>query len=127
MPEIQAQEYHKNTLKSVRAAINRHLKDIGRTVGIVRDTEFKSANAMLSAKLKFNLRNALSRPTQYRPVISNQELMQINTYLSKKKDIVALRFRVWYLLAVHFVSRGIEFHHQLSMNSSKFQHDEEGI
>jgi hypothetical protein len=24
--------------------------------------------------------------------------MQINTYLSKKEDIVALQFRVWYLL-----------------------------
>ena len=120
MAENQAQEYHKNTLKSVRAAINRHVKDIGRTVDIVRDTEFKSGNAMLGAKLKFNLRNALSRPTQYHPVISNQELMQINTYLSKE-DIVALPFRVWYLLAVHFVSRGIEFHHQLSMNSIKFQ------
>ena len=127
MPENQAQEYHKNTLKSVRAAINRHLKDIGRTVDIVRDTEFKSANAMLGAKLKFNLRNGLSRPTQHHPIISNQELMQINTYLSKKEDIVALRFRVWYLLAIHFVSRGIEFHHQLSMSSIKFQHDEEGI
>jgi hypothetical protein len=41
MPENQAEEYHKNTLKSVRAAINRHLKDIGRTVDSVRDTEFK--------------------------------------------------------------------------------------
>jgi hypothetical protein len=56
---------------------------------IVRDTEFKSANAMLGAKLKFNLRNGLSRPTQHPPIISNQELMQINTYLSKKEDIVA--------------------------------------
>ena len=81
MAENQAQEYHKNTLKSVRAAINRHVKDIGRTVDIVRDTEFKYGNAMFGAKLKFNLRNALSCPTQYHPVISNQELMQINTYL----------------------------------------------
>ena len=127
MPENQAQEYHKNTLKTVRAAINRHLKDIGRIVDIVRVTEFRSANAMLTAKLKFNLRNGLSRPTQHHPIISNQELMQINTYLSKKEDIVSLRVRVWYLLAIHFVSRGIEFHHQLSMNSIKFQHDEEGI
>jgi hypothetical protein len=103
------------------------LQDIGRTVDIVRDTEFKSANAMLSAKLKFNLRNGLSRPTQHHPTISNQELMQINTYLSKKDDIVALRFGVWYLLAIHFVSRGIEFHHQLNMNSIKFQHDEQHV
>jgi hypothetical protein len=68
------------------------LANLCRTVDIVRDTEFKSANAMLSAKLKFNLRNGLSRPTQHHLIISNQELMQINTYLSNKDDIVALRF-----------------------------------
>ncbi|CAC5374666.1 unnamed protein product [Mytilus coruscus] len=51
MPEEQAQEYHKNFLNNVRAAKNRHLKDIGRSIDIVRDTEFKSANSMLSAKV----------------------------------------------------------------------------
>ncbi|CAC5384775.1 unnamed protein product [Mytilus coruscus] len=79
MPEEQAQEYHKNSLKNVRATINRHLKDIGRSIDIVRDTEFKSANSMLSAKLKFNLRNGLSRPTQHHPTISTPELIKINT------------------------------------------------
>ncbi|XP_062577662.1 uncharacterized protein LOC134239501 [Saccostrea cucullata] len=38
--EEQAQEYHKNSMKNVRAAINRHLKDIGREIDIVRDKEF---------------------------------------------------------------------------------------
>lgn len=53
--EEQAQEYHTNSLKNVRVALNRHLKDISR--GIVRDSEYKSAHSMLSAMLKFNLRN----------------------------------------------------------------------
>jgi len=44
--EEQAHEYHKNTMKNVRAAINRHLKDIGRSIDIVRDSEFKPANAV---------------------------------------------------------------------------------
>ena len=39
---------------------------------------------------------------------------------------VALRFRVWYLLGIHFVSRGCEFHHQLTKNSLKFDRDENG-
>ena len=56
MPEAQAAEYHKNSMKNVRAAINRHLKDIGRQIDIVKDTDFKSSNAMLSSKLKFNLK-----------------------------------------------------------------------
>ncbi|CAG2203130.1 unnamed protein product [Mytilus edulis] len=77
MPEEHAQEYHKNSLKNVRAALNRHLKDIGRGIDIVRDSEFKAANSMLSAKLKFNLRNGLSRPTQHHPIITTPELLKI--------------------------------------------------
>jgi hypothetical protein len=37
MPEQQAAEYHKNSLKNVRAALNRHLKDIGCDIDIVKD------------------------------------------------------------------------------------------
>ncbi|CAC5424288.1 unnamed protein product [Mytilus coruscus] len=126
MPENMAHEYHKNSLKSVRSAINRHLKDIGRNIDILRDKDFKLANSMLSAKLKFNLCNGLSRPTQHHPIISNSELQKINEFLSTKNNVVALRFKVWYALAIHFVSRGIEFHHQLSKDSIKFVNDEEG-
>ncbi|KAL3871615.1 hypothetical protein ACJMK2_039604 [Sinanodonta woodiana] len=52
MPANQAQEYHKNSLKNVRAAINRYLKDNGKDIDIVKDKEFKNANSMLNAKLK---------------------------------------------------------------------------
>ena len=30
-------EYHKNTLKNIRCAINRHFKDNGRNIDIARD------------------------------------------------------------------------------------------
>ena len=38
-----------------------------------------------------------------------------------------LPFRIWYFLAKHFVSRGWEFHHQLSIRSLKFERDENCI
>ncbi|CAC5412465.1 unnamed protein product [Mytilus coruscus] len=126
MPESMAQEYHKNSLKNVRSVINRHLKDIGRNIDIVRDKDFKLENSMLSAKLKFNLRNGLSRSTQHHSIISISELQKINEFLSTKNNDVALRFKVWYALAIHFVSPGIEFHQQLSKDSVKFVKDEEG-
>lgn len=126
MPQEHAAEYHKNSMKNVRAAINRHLKDIGREIDIVKDIEFKSSNTMLSSKLKFNLKQGLSRATQHHPTISNEDLLKINTYLSNDNP-VALRFRIWYFLAIHFVSRGCEFHHQLSIRSLKFEKDENGI
>lgn len=35
-------EYHKNTMKNIRAAINRHLSDLERDMNIVKDKEFNS-------------------------------------------------------------------------------------
>jgi hypothetical protein len=123
MPEQQAAEYHKNSLKNVRAALNRYLKDIGCDIDIVKDIEFKAANAMLNAKLKFNLRNGLSRPTKHHPIIPEADIIKINEYLNINNP-VALRFKIWYILAIHFVSRGCEFHPQLMISSLKFEKDE---
>ena len=40
---------------------------------------------------------------------------------------VILRYRVWYDLSIHFVTRGLEFHQQLSRNSFQFLIDDDGI
>ena len=73
-------------MKNVRAAINRHLKDIGRQIDIVKDIEFKSSNTMLSSNLKFNLNQGLSRQTNH-PTIPNEDLLNINTYLSNDNPV----------------------------------------
>ena len=119
MSEEQSAEYHKNSFKNVRAAINRHMKDIGRDVDIVRDKE------LLNAKLKQNLKQGLSRATQHYPIIPKEELQKINVYLGDENP-VTLRYRVWYLLAIHFVSQGAEFHQQPSLSSLIFSKDESG-
>jgi len=119
----QSNEYHKNTLRNVRAAIKRHVHDIGRDFDIVRDKDFRSANAMLDGKLKFNTREGFSRPTKHKNVIELGDLLKISTYLHSEINPVVLRFRVWYNLAIHFSSRGLEFHQQLSLNSFHFNTD----
>jgi hypothetical protein len=86
------------------------LNSVSRTISTVRPISFRCL-LIAAVQILMYFCGILGLGFQ---AISNQELMQINTYLSKKEDIVALRFRVWYLLAIHFVSRGIEFHHQLS-------------
>lgn len=79
----QAAEYHKNYMRNVRSALNRHRKDIGHLVDIVKDNDFKTSKAMLSSKMKSNLKKGLSRPTKHHPIIPNVELSKINDYLSK--------------------------------------------
>ena len=80
---------------------------------------------MLNAKLKQNLKQGLSRPTQHYPIIPKEDLSKIQDYL-KGENPILLRYRVWYLLAIHFVSHGIEFHQQLKLSSLLFCEDESG-
>ena len=64
MMDAQTGYYHKNTLKNSRAAINRHLNDIGRSVDIVRDKEFKTANQTLDGMLKLEHQDFISTGSQ---------------------------------------------------------------
>ena len=127
MPEHHASEYHKNTLKNVRGAINRHLKDIGRLFDIVKDKDFRSANNCLDGKLKHNVRQGVSRPTQHKEVISAADLSKIDGYLVTNQNPVILRHKVWYDLSVHFVAKGLEFHQQLNLKSFEFLKDENDV
>lgn len=124
MSTAQAQEYHKNSFKSIRAGINRHLRDLDRDLDIVRDKGFRKANDILDGKLKQNLQQGLSRPTKHKEVIPVSDLNKINTYLFSAHNPVILRYRVWYHIAIHFVTRGLEFHQQLNLKSFVFKKDE---
>ena len=119
--------YHKNTLNNIRAAIHRHFQDIGRQIDIIRGTEFRSANRALDGMLKEMTKQGESRPTLHKPIIDPEDLRKIAAYFqSAEFSPVKLRQSVWYNLSVHFVSRGLEFHHQLRRDSFVFDHDDKG-
>ena len=124
MAAEQANEYTKNSFKSIRSAINRHFQDLGRDIDIVSGKEFRASNNILDGKLKKNLQEGLVRPTKHKEVITNNEMEKISTYLYGEVNPVVLRFRVWFLLAIQFVSRGLEFHQQLKMDSFVIKADE---
>lgn len=127
MPNEHASVYHKNTLKNVRAALNRHIKNLNRQFHIVRDIEFRKSNIILDSTLKMMVRTGLSRATKHKEIIEIDDLQLISTYLFKDiNDPILLRQRVWYCLAVHFVSRELEFHHQLNLNRFDFKVDSDG-
>ena len=128
MMDAQTGYYHKNTLKNIRSAINRHLNDIGRSVDIVRDKEFKPANQTLDGMLKKMTQIGASRPTKHKEVINPEDLSKIASNLRAVKfSPLVLRQCVWYHLSIHFISRGLEFHHQLRRDSFNFHTDENGL
>ena len=93
---------------------------------IVHDSDFRTSNIILDSTLKMMVKTGLSRPTKHKEIIGLQDLQLINAYLNNAKNPVLLRLRVWFNLAIHFVSRGLEFHHQLNLNSFDFHVDAEG-
>lgn len=124
MIDVQTQHYHKNTLKNIRSAINRHLQDIGRPINIVHDTMFKSANRTLDGMLKAMTQSGASRPTLHKTVLNPHDLEKISSYFKAAPfSPIVLRQCVWFNLSVHFVSRGLEFHHQLRLDSFEFCND----
>ena len=66
LPKKHAEECHKNALKNLRAAINRHIQDLGLNIDLVH--EFKEANSVLDGMLKERMQNTMSRPTQHKPI-----------------------------------------------------------
>ena len=111
----------RQSLKNIRGAINRHFQDIGREIDIVRDKYFKPANRALDGNLKIRMRNGTSKPTTHKEIIEQNDLEKIATYLSRaSSNPVILRHAVWYNIAIHFISRGMEFHHQLRLTRSSF-------
>lgn len=124
MIDVQMQHYHKNTLKNIRSAINRHLQDIGRPINIVHDTMFKSANRTLDGMLKAMTQSGASRPTMHKTVLNPHDLEKISSYFKAAPcSPIVLRQCVWFNLSVHFVSRGLEFYHQLRLDSFEFCND----
>lgn len=119
--------YHKISLINIRGAINRHLQDINRNIDIVRDKEFKMANRALDGLLKERMRSGASLPTNHKEIIEPADLQKIFIYLKKgSSSPVILRYTVWFLTSIHFLSRGLEFHHQLNLQSFEFKNDENG-
>ena len=50
--EAKSKGDHKNTLKNIRSAINRHIQDLDRAIDVIRGVEFRSANRVLDGMLK---------------------------------------------------------------------------
>ncbi|KAH3802627.1 hypothetical protein DPMN_156305 [Dreissena polymorpha] len=80
---------------------------------IIEDSEFQDANDMLDAKIKTNLKSGLNLPTRHKPTIPTNQLRQISNYLNSSTP-VCLRYRVWYMLDIQYVTRGLGFHPQLT-------------
>ena len=69
-----------------------------------------------------------SRATNHKAVIHSEDVDRISSYFhTAPHSPIVLRKCVWYNLSLHFVTHGLEFHHQLRMDSFQFHKDEHNL
>lgn len=123
----QSNAYNKRSMSNVRAALNRHLKHIDKNFDIVRDPEFRESNTLLNAKWRLLARSGLLPPVRQRESIDLDDLKLICNYVYRASfDPFSFRFRVWFCIAVNFISLGIGFHQHLTLKSFDFKRNDEG-
>lgn len=62
-----------------------------------------------------------SRDTNHKLVIHREDLTRSSTYiLSDPYNLIVPQQCVWYHLSMHLVTRGLQFHYQLRMESFLF-------
>ncbi|KAL7371576.1 hypothetical protein ABVT39_001492 [Epinephelus coioides] len=116
-------EYSVASLRSLRAGINRHLRD----VNIISDTVFKSSNAVFKAILK-RYRKSGEDTSFHHPRIpeSDLEIIRCSFALSPDTPLGLVR-KVWFDIQLCLAWRGREGNRELTMASFSIQRDEDGV
>ncbi|XP_041862003.1 uncharacterized protein LOC121652924 isoform X2 [Melanotaenia boesemani] len=116
-------EYSVASLRSLRAGINHHLRD----VNIISDTAFKSSNAVFKAILK-RYRKSGKDTSFHHPRIpeSDLEIIRCSPALSPETPLGLVR-KVWFDIQLCLARRGREGNRELTMTSFNIQRDEAGV
>ena len=123
-----------STLTGIRAAIHRQLTSapISRSMNIMQDSEFLSANKMFEAKCKLYTKEMNPKPT-HKSSIAAGDMLKLRGYFSEGLDSNnswadperLLQF-VWFSLCFHFGRRGREGWRELSKQSFGIKTDDSG-
>ncbi|XP_063444489.1 uncharacterized protein LOC134724984 isoform X1 [Mytilus trossulus] len=119
--------YTKHTMKNVRAALNRHFKNIKRDFDIVRDSAFKESNALLDAKIKILEKKGLLTGIKHRENIDKEEMKLLCKYVYRSScSALSLRQSVWFCITINFLSLTQENQKELKIDSFDFNTDADG-
>ncbi|XP_047460232.1 zinc finger MYM-type protein 4 isoform X2 [Mugil cephalus] len=116
-------QYSVASFRSLRAGINRHLRE----VNIIGDTAFKTSNAVFKAMLK-RYRKSGKDTSFHHPRIPESELEQIRSSSALSPDTpLGLVRKVWFDIQLCLARRGREENRELTMTSFTIQRDEDGV
>lgn len=117
-----------SSLVGIRAAISRTIisPPYSRSMNIVGDREFVTANEMFSARCKLYYKTHNKKP-QHKASIAKEDMELLKHYFSNcLTDPVKLQEYIWFNLCLHFGRRGREGWRELQKEHFQIQTDADG-
>ena len=118
--------YQYNLYKGFRAAIQRHLNDLGRDFDIYKDTEFRRANDTFDGMIKKLKREGGMSHIAHKDIITDTDMGKINYLFETKKDAKCLIQQVWFYVTMHFGIRERELQCNTRKKDLVFLKDDNG-
>ena len=120
--------YQRSSLASVRAAIQRRLKDLRRPINVYKDKEFEFANSIFQANIKDLHQRGQLQATQHKPALREEDLGRVVEYLySNTDDPINLAYGAWFFITLHLGLRGCEVQCRLQRTDFQFATDSSGV
>ena len=121
------QNYSKSGLISIRAGIQRFLKDNNSIINITIDREFSKSNLLLEGLKKEMKRNGEDR-TKHKTAISQDDIQKMyDTRNLNNTDPVGLQRKIFFELSLHCGRRGKEGLRELRKESFQFTGEGESL
>jgi hypothetical protein len=115
------------TLRSLRAAIHRHLTQppFNRSMKISDDKEFQSANAMLESRCKAYFQSGQGEALKHHPSIAHGDMVKLGEYFDRNNPDKLVEM-ICFFLCFHFGRRGREGWRKMSKNTFEVRTDDAG-
>ena len=124
----QGEDHEPESLKVMMASLDRHLKNKGYTLSIVRDREFSSSKQVLEGKAKqLRLAGRGKRPNKARQVSEEEEEILWKSGKLGGNNPESLIQTMWWLLTQHFGLRGRQEHHGMRLEDFRIMNGDDGI
>ena len=119
--------YSRNSMKNIRAGLDRYLSSLKVSFSIVGDRSFKPANDVLDASLKSLARQGLISSTKHKPPISPEDLERLySTNQLGTETPQSLVQTAWFNVLLYFGRRGRENQRSMVADDIVFKRASDG-
>ena len=122
------EDYEPESLKVMITSLDRHLKNKGYSLSIVRDREFSSSKQVLDGKAKqLRLAGRGKRPNKARQLSEEEEEILWKSEKLGGKTPESLIHTMWWLLTQQFGLRGRQEHHGMRLEDFRIMTGDDGL